>query len=156
MVRKAIRLFCCLTALVLCGADATSHACPMDLPGITARVNGHTLSLAVAASPEARRCGLSERDRLPEDEGMLFVLPAPRMFSFWMKNTRLPLSIAFLDEEGRILSIEQMAPLNADAIYSSPGPVRFAVEVNQGWYAAHGVRVGDVIRFALPGGLRIQ
>lgn len=68
----------------------------------------------------------------------------------------MPLSIAFLDDEGRILGIARMAPMDDEKIYQSPRPVRFAVEVNAGWFEAHGVHVGDVIDFSIPAGLDIR
>jgi hypothetical protein len=137
-------------------AGPIGHACPMELPRIEATVKGQRLVLAVAATPETRQCGLSRRDHLPENEGMLFVHPEPRPLAFWMKDTRMALSIAFLDDVGRILSIEPMAPFNAGVVYRSPQPARYAVEVNQGWFAGHGVAAGDLIQLALPQGLRIE
>ncbi|MDA8139157.1 MAG: DUF192 domain-containing protein [Desulfobacteraceae bacterium] len=131
-------------------------ACPMDLPRIVAKVKGQPLALAVAATPEARQCGLSRRDKLAPDEGMLFIQPAARALTFWMKDTQIALAIAFIDDAGFILSIEQMAPLKTDQVYRSPQPVRYAVEVNQGWFAEHGVGIGDKIQLSLPAGLEIR
>jgi len=149
-----------LAALVLCASwgicCSTGYGQPQQLLRVEALVNGQRLSLAVAATPESRQSGLSGYDHLPENEGMLFVLPRPRPFSFWMKDTVLPLSIAFLDDQWRIVSIEQMEPLNADRIYQSPQPVRYAVEVNAGWFTEHHLRVGDVFEIQLPIGFRID
>jgi len=131
-------------------------ACPLQLPSIDLYVNGVQLNLEMAATPEARRCGLSGREKLPPDTGMLFVLPQTMPFAVWMKDTRLPLSIAFLDPAGRILAIEQMAPLRTDVIYESQQPIRYAVEVHRGWFQAHGVQVGDVLNLSLPAGLRAR
>ena len=146
--------------LVLCVSwgicCSTGYGQTQQLLRIEALVNGQRLTLAVAATPESRRSGLSGYDHLPENEGMLFVLPRPRPFSFWMKDTLLPLSIAFLDDQWRIISIERMAPGNADKIYQSPQPVRYAVEVNSGWFAEHHVGVGDLFEIQLPMGLRID
>jgi len=135
---------------------STGYVQPQQLLRIEALVNGQRITLAVAATPESRQSGLSGYDYLPENEGMLFVLPRPRPFSFWMKDTDLPLSIAFLDDLWRIISIEQMAPRNADRICQSPQPVRYAIEVNSGWFAEHGVGVGEVFDIQLPMGLRID
>jgi len=145
-----------LAAILLFNIGSAGYGCPMDLVRITARVKKLQLSLGVAATPETRRCGLSGRDTLPENEGVLFVLPLPRPFFFWMKDTRLPLSIAFIDDGGRILSIARMTPMDDEKVYQSPGPVRFAVEMNQGWFEVHGVHIGDVIDFSLPVGLDIR
>jgi len=73
-----------------------------------------------------------------------------------MKDTDLPLSIAFLDDQWRIISIEQMAPRNVNRIYQSPQPVRYAIELNSGWFAEHGVGVGEVFDIQLPMGLQID
>ncbi|MFH1985204.1 MAG: DUF192 domain-containing protein [Pseudomonadota bacterium] len=137
-------------------SDPTAYACPESLPRIETEVNGHPLTLTVAATPEARECGISKRNGLPQNEGFLFVLPAPQPVAFWMKDTRIPIDIAFLDDAGRVLSIQQMVPLRTDVIYRSPQPVRYAIEVNQGWFARQGVGVGDVITLPLPVGLRID
>lgn len=161
-IRLAIRYWSTplLAVLMLCAVwgicSSTGYGHPMQLPLVEALVNGQGLTLAVAATPESRQSGLSGYDHLPENEGMLFVLPRPKPFSFWMKDTVLSLSIAFLDDQWRIVSIEQMEPLKADRIYQSPHPVRYAVEVNSGWFAAHRVQVGDVFEIQLPIGLRVE
>jgi len=149
-----------LAALVMCASwgicCSTGYGDSMQLLRIEALVNSQRLTLTVAATPESRQSGLSGYDHLPENEGMLFVLPRPTTFSFWMKDTVLPLSIAFLDDQWRIIGIEQMKPLKADRIYQSPQPVRYAIEVNAGWFAEHGVGVGDAFDIQLPIGLRID
>jgi len=137
-------------------SDPTAFACPENLPRIEAGVKGHVLTLSVAATPLTRECGISKRNGLPQNKGYLFVLPAPQPFAFWMKDTRIPLAIAFLDDAGRVLSIQQMVPLRTDVIYCSPQPVRYAIEVNQGWFAKHGIGIGDMITLPLPAGLRIE
>jgi hypothetical protein len=81
---------------------------------------------------------------------MLFIYPTPGPRSFWMKDTIIPLSIAFLDDSGRILSIQQMRPMQTDKRYRSLQPVRYALEVNQGWFADHGIGVGDIVEMRLP------
>ena len=74
------------------------------------------------------------REELPEDRGMLFVFPDERVLEFWMRNTEIPLSIAFADASGRIVRIADMEPLS-DAPVSSGAPARYALEVNRGWFA---------------------
>ena len=135
---------------------ANTAACPLELPAMTVKAGGTTLNLEIAATPEARECGLSKRNSLPSNAGMLFVLPEPEPFAVWMKNTRLPLAVAFLGTTGRILSIQLMEPLRTDVVYESPEPVRYAIEVHRGWFCKHAVRVGDFIRFKLPKGLDIR
>ena len=107
-------------------------------PDRSARVD-----VEVVDTPETLQRGLMFREELAESAGMLFVFPAPRRLAFWMKNTPLPLSIAFIDDGMRVDAVEDMRPLDEGPRYRSRGACRFALEVNQGWFAAHGVRVGD-------------
>ena len=144
-------------AALLSGILALSAmACPVALTRISVVVGGHRLSVEVAATPAERGCGLSRRTHLPEDQGMLFVFPRPNILAFWMKDTSLPLSIAFLDDTGQILSIQKMAPMQTAERYRSPRPVRYALEVNQGWFAGRGIAVGDAAEFQVPLVLNIR
>jgi uncharacterized protein len=94
--------------------------------------------------------GLMDRTTLGENKGMLFVYPEERELSFWMKNTLIPLSIAFIDSERRIIDIQDMKPLDDEPpSYVSAEPAQYALEVNQGFFEERGVRVGD--RVELPG-----
>jgi len=86
------------------------------------------------------------RKEMDNEHGMLFVYERPRKLGFWMKNTYLPLSIAFIDASGTIISIQDMEPLDEETIHRSPGPALWALEMNQGWFAEHGVSVGDMVR----------
>jgi uncharacterized membrane protein (UPF0127 family) len=104
----------------------------------------------LATTPKARVCGLSNRVKLPENHGMLFIYPTLGPRTFWMKDTHIPLSIAFLDDSGLILSIHHMTPMQTDERYRSLQPVRYALEVNQGWFAEHGIGVGDIVEMKLP------
>ena len=133
-----------------------AFACNKALPAIEISVKGRDLFVEVAATPSARSCGLSRRDSLPEGNGMLFVFPTSRYANFWMKDTRIPLSIAFLDEDGHIVSIQKMTPMNMEKRYRSDQPVRYALEVNQGWFNQNGIHVGDRIELVLPAMLDIR
>jgi uncharacterized protein len=94
--------------------------------------------------------GLMYRTALGENRGMLFVYPEERELSFWMKNTRIPLSIAFIDSERRIIDIQDMKPLDDEPpSYVSAEPAQYALEVNQGFFEKNGVKLGD--RVELPG-----
>jgi hypothetical protein len=107
------------------------------------------LSVEIADTPEARRRGLMHRASLPESEGMLFIYPASGPRSFWMKNTLIPLSVAFISSGWRITEIIRMNPVagNADPpTYRSRKPARYALEVNQGWFKKNGVGVGARVR----------
>jgi len=104
-------------------------------------VGGKPLTVEVAANDEDRANGLMHRDHLSDTEGMLFYYPDQRKLTFWMKNTRVPLSIAYIDRSGEILRIADMRPHDTDPV-PSLYPVQYALEVRQGWFADHGVAVG--------------
>jgi len=89
--------------------------------------------------------GLMFRDSLPDDRGMLFVFEQPKAASFWMRNTKIPLSIAYLDSTGKILEIESMKPLDETVVPSVSDQVAYALEVNQGWFGRHGIAPGAKI-----------
>ena len=125
-----------------------------DQPFAQAQVPGAArLTLELAATDEQRSRGLMFRESLPEDQGMLFVFEQQTNASFWMRNTLIPLSIAYIDRDGTILDIQDMqpeAPGYPTPIYPPASPYWYALEVNQGWYARNGVNVGDVFAFCLP------
>lgn len=103
---------------------------------------GHQLVTAeVAATPGARRRGLMFRESLPENHGMLFVFREEQLLSFWMKDTQLPLSIAFARADGTIVHIADLEPLVEHAV-SSRLPARYALEMTRGWFARHGILTG--------------
>jgi uncharacterized membrane protein (UPF0127 family) len=101
----------------------------------------------VAKTPEERSLGLMGRKHLAQDEGMLFIFEAEDYHSFWMKNTLIPLSIAFIDRDDRIVWVTDMKPLTLDS-HVPPKPVLYALEMNQGWFSKNGIKVGDVVRFS--------
>lgn len=108
------------------------------------KIGDHKLFVEIAATPQARKTGLMYRETLPAYQGMLFVYELPKRMSFWMKNTKIPLDIAFIRRDGKILQIEAMEPL-AENHRVSFTEVSYALEVNQGWFKRHGVRVGQKI-----------
>lgn len=132
-----------LIILFLSILDGTLNACPLELPTTAVSINGHRLIVELAATPQSRRCGLSNRAALDENQGMLFVYPRSELRTFWMKNTRIPLSIAFLDDSGNIINIEIMSPNQTEKKYRSSKPALYALEVNQGWFKLHGIIAGD-------------
>jgi len=141
----------CLAAILLSGILAsTPLACPYELPVAVVSINGQDLFVELAFSPETRSCGLSNRFTLEMNNGMLFLFPNTRKRTFWMKNTFIPLSIAFLDDSGLVISIQHMTPMQTDERYRSPQSVRYALEVNQSWFAEHGIGVGDIVEMKLP------
>jgi uncharacterized membrane protein (UPF0127 family) len=108
-------------------------------------INGSSINVERADDHAARQLGLMYRNFLPTDSGMLFSFPNSEERSFWMKNTYIPLSIAYLDSEGTILNIEDMEPHNMLGIPSA-GPAMFALEANKGWFTDKGITVGDIVQ----------
>jgi uncharacterized membrane protein (UPF0127 family) len=106
------------------------------------KIGNHAISAEVADTPEAREHGLMQRKTLCADCGMLFVFPAAARFGFWMKNTSLPLAIAFIAGDGRIINIEEMQPDSLDIHYPQADAL-YVLEMNSGWFAAHHVKPGD-------------
>lgn len=108
-----------------------------------------TLQVELAETLEAQLHGLMERDRLPENAGMLFLYREARRREFWMKDTRIPLSIAFIGSDGRIHEIADLDPPRPGGgipAHRSREPARYVLEVNQGWFARHGFGVGALVR----------
>jgi uncharacterized membrane protein (UPF0127 family) len=143
-------LTCIALSFILIFISVKTLACPLELPVATISTKGHTLAVELATTPKARVCGLSNRVKLPVNHGMLFIYPTLGPRTFWMKDTHIPLSIAFLDDSGLILSIQHMKPVQTDERYRSLQPVRYVLEVNQGWFAKNGIGVGDIVEMKLP------
>jgi uncharacterized membrane protein (UPF0127 family) len=105
------------------------------------QVGGYPITAELAASPEQHSVGLMHRQNLDPDCGMLFCYDEPQELSFWMRNTHVPLSIAFIDDEGRVAGIEDMEPYNETPIKSRL-PCRWALEANRGWFSDRNIGVG--------------
>lgn len=112
----------------------------------TLRVGGNEVTVEVAESDAERQRGLMGRDSLPEGHGMLFVYSRPQTLSFWMRNTDIPLSIAYISQDGVIVDIQRMEPHTQEQ-HPSREPAMYALEMNQGWFEQHGVTVGDRVQF---------
>ncbi|MBV8173921.1 MAG: DUF192 domain-containing protein [Verrucomicrobia bacterium] len=123
------------------GVDTT----PFGLKTVELKILNANLKAEVADTPQASENGLMFRDSLPEDRGMLFVFEQPKTASFWMRNTKIPLSIAYIDSTGKILEIRSLKPLDETAVLSASDRVAFALEVNQGWFGRHGISPGAQI-----------
>jgi uncharacterized membrane protein (UPF0127 family) len=132
------------------------NACPYRLPQTTIAIKGQELAVEIAHTPDTRMCGLSNRQTLAENGGMLFIFPNSRPRTFWMKDTFIPLSIAFLNEAGQIVRIHAMQADQTHITYSSIEPARYALEVNQGWFSLHDIKPGDTVELDLPGVLIIR
>ena len=101
-----------------------------------------SLAVEIAASPESQAAGLSGRSELAPDEGLLFLFPVAGAIAFWMHDTSIPLSIAFVDDSLKITELQDMQPFT-DTRHMPPAPIRYAVEANLGFFSGHGVTVGD-------------
>jgi uncharacterized membrane protein (UPF0127 family) len=111
-----------------------------------------TVLAELARTPEERAQGLMYRENLPQGRGMLFIFPDSQMRSFWMSNTFIPLDIAYLDAEMKIVDIQAMEPESLDS-HPSALPAMFALEVPLGWFAGKGIKVGAQARMVFgPGG----
>ena len=150
-------LHSCLLLVLLAAQACTGNECPAKNPTThSIGINGYNMTVEIAATPFARACGLSLREYLPANHGMLFIDRDDRIHEFWMKNTSIPLEIAYLDSNGQILEIFQMDPGNPERRYRSSVPLRYALETHQGWFASKGITVGDRVDLQLPGDLRIH
>jgi len=132
----------------LCGA-ACGNGTPPAVPGAHLPVDwltvgGHRITVELARRPDEQSRGLMFRDSLPPDHGMLFLFSVDSVQTFWMRNTKIPLSIAFADANGRIVRIADLEPFDERPV-SSIAPARYALEMNRGWFAAHHVVPGDSI-----------
>lgn len=132
-----------LLALALALAAALAHADEpqTNLPRVKLAAGMHLIDAQVASTHAERMTGLMHRKEMPQHEGMLFVFEQPSQQCFWMKNTLLPLSIAFLADDGTIVNIDEMAPQTLES-HCSAKPVRYVLEMNKGWFARKGVKPG--------------
>jgi uncharacterized protein len=115
------------------------------LPKVTLDVAGTRVRAEVADTPRARELGLMNRFSVGPDDGMLFVFAQPQQQAFWMHNTYMPLSIAYIDADGRILNVDEMAPRTDDPHWSK-GPALYALEMRSEWFARHGIAAGATVK----------
>jgi len=139
-----------MLSFILVILSVKTIACPLQLPTSTISIKGYTLTVELAITPTARNCGLSNRFKLPKNHGMLFIYPNLRNRTFWMKDTYIPLSVAFLDDSGKIINLQNMTPMETEKLYYSFQPVKYALEVNQGWFDTHEIEIGDTVEMKLP------
>jgi uncharacterized protein len=134
-----------LTLAVACasflGASPSLAQTPQALPTTTLRAGVHNIVAQVAQNDEQRQTGLMHRKTMPTHEGMLFIFDAASVQCFWMKNTPLPLDIAFVADDGTIVNIDSMAPETL-ASHCSKQPVRYVLEMNEGWFKKRNINAG--------------
>lgn len=124
-----------------------------EMPRMELSVGFHRIEAEVAANQENRALGLMHRKSMGSNQGMLFVFPVAARHCMWMRNTLIPLAVAFLDDEGRIINVEEMKPQTENS-HCAAAPARFALEMNKGWFAAKGIqngmRIGGVEKSPRP------
>jgi len=131
-----------LAAAFLFAMNATHAA---ELPTVPLTIGTHKLMAEIARTPDQQSVGLMNRFSLKPDHGMLFVYERNEPLSFWMRNTYIPLSIAFIAPDGRIVNIEDMKP-QTDETHWSRGPAMYALEMKKGWFAERGIGPGAVVK----------
>ena len=138
MIRRVL-----LIALLACAPTALWSLEPpqLNLPRVTLKAGMHLIDSQVATTPEQRATGLMYRTEMLAHEGMLFVFEQPAVQCFWMKNTLLPLTAAFLSDDGVIVNLADMQPQSLDS-HCSARPVRYVLELHQGWFAKRGIGPG--------------
>jgi uncharacterized membrane protein (UPF0127 family) len=128
--------------LTLPGLGWSQESPQLQLPRVTLSAGMHLIHAQVAATNEQRATGLMFRKEMPASEGMLFVFEQPSSQCFWMKNTLLPLTAAFVADDGTIVNLADMKPQTTNA-HCSAKPVRYVLEMNQGWFAKRGIKAGS-------------
>jgi uncharacterized protein len=131
--------------IVLATSLASAEEAQTGLPKIALTAGGQSIRADIAATDETRQKGLMYRKSMGKNEGMLFVFTEVAYHAMWMRNTPLPLAVAFVDASGTIVSIHEMEPFS-ETTHQAHGPSRYALEMNKGWFAANKVKVGDRIK----------
>ena len=136
-----MRLFLTALLVTLAGPALAQDKPQMDLPRVKLSAGMYLIDAQVAQTPEQRQIGLMFRREMPAQEGMLFVFEEPGTQCFWMKNTLLPLTAAFVADDGRVVNLADMQPQTTES-HCSEEPVRYVLEMNQGWFAKRGLKAG--------------
>jgi uncharacterized membrane protein (UPF0127 family) len=145
MPRRFKFWLCLLLGACFGGCNSTKTVDPFGLRTVNLTVGGVSLKAEIAEDDQSREMGLMFRDSLPEDHGMLFIFDQPHQASFWMKNTKIPLSIAFLENDRVISEEKSMRPYDETLIQSRSDKIRYAIEVNAGWFDRHQVKPGTKV-----------
>jgi uncharacterized protein len=128
-------------ALIPASAFAQLQTPQPKLPTIELVAGMHKIAAEVASTPQQRQIGMMMRTQMAQHEGMLFVFEQPSRQCFWMRNTLLPLSIAFVADDGRIVNLAEMKPQSDDS-HCSTESVRYVLEMNAGWFTKRGIQAG--------------
>ncbi len=137
-------LSCLVASFLLCMAPLCRAEAPVKFGTTTLSAGIHLIKAEVASSEAEREQGLMFREKMGTNEGMVFLFGAPAGVCMWMKNTLLPLSVAFIDADGKIVNIEDMKPQTTDS-HCAKKPIVYALEMNLGWFKQKNIRPGAVI-----------
>ena len=140
-MKRPLQILACLAAAAALQAAYAADEPQLSLPRVKLSAGLHQIDAQVAQHNEQRSTGLMFRKEMPQHEGMLFIFEGPSRQCFWMKNTLLPLTAAFVSDDGTIVNLEDMKPQTLDS-HCSLKPVRYVLEMNQGWFAKKGIKAG--------------
>lgn len=140
-LHRRLRTAAALLALAFAGGALAQPGPQLNLPRTRITAGMILIDAQVARTPEQQQVGLMFRKEMPINEGMLFVFERPSQQCFWMKNTLIPLTAAFVDDDGTIVNLADMKPETTDS-HCSSRPVRYVLEMNQGWFARKGLKAG--------------
>ena len=149
-MRSSLRRHLLAILAVLACAPAFAQLAPagqpqLDLPRTTLSIGMHRIDTQLATAPEQRQIGLMHRKEMPQHEGMLFIFEQPATQCFWMRNTLIPLTAAFVADDGSIVNLADMQPLQ-ETSHCSAKPVRYVLEMNQGWFEQRHLKAGAKLR----------
>jgi uncharacterized membrane protein (UPF0127 family) len=150
-VKVEIALACAMLLFACCQGERQEETPGPEVPASNAHAGLHKLTIRgtavyvdIADNSDSRARGLMFRDEMPEDEGMLFIYAEPGKRWFWMEDTYIRLSLAYIDENGKIFQLVDMEPLDKTT-QPSQRLAQYVLEVNQGWFRKHGIKVGDIV-----------
>jgi uncharacterized membrane protein (UPF0127 family) len=151
MKRRAGNRFVVVALVLLsgCGAGPATTQSSSNLPTTPMKIGSRSFTVEIAADEYSRERGLMDRDSMPADRGMVFIFPSDTSEGFWMKNTRIPLDILFVEAGGKIVSVRTMKPFDLNTTWSD-GPYRYAIELNAGAATEAGVKTGDHLDLPAP------
>ncbi len=149
---KIAFLLCIITlAVTTYYGKASQQTCPSQhYQSTTVQINQHKIITEIASTVDQRNCGLSKRNNLPDGYGMLFIFEKNQTLDFWMKDTYIPLTIAYIDENHLIMELHQFAAQQTNINQPSKLPGRYVLEASPEWFTENNIRVGDYVEFKLP------
>ena len=150
--RTLLALIVALATTPILAQRADTGTPQLDLPRSELSIGMHRIDVQVASTHPQRQTGLMHRKEMPQHEGMLFVFEQPSVQCFWMRNTLIPLTAAFVQDDGGIVNLADMQPLD-ESSHCSTKPVRYVLEMNQGWFKQRNLKAGAKLRgpmFAAP------